>query len=122
MSIAVALDDLPETLARYRFAYLLTVGDDGRAHIVSAYITVSGGSLIVADTGRRTRANIEARPSITLLWPPADAGDHSLIVDGLATLPDAEFVAVAPTWAVLHRPAPPQMFRAAARSWEDGSP
>lgn len=120
MSIAVALDQLAETLERYRFAYLLTVGDDGRTHIVSAYVTVVAGSLVVTDTGRRTRANIEARPSITLLWPPADAQDHSLIVDGLATC-SADAVSVAPTWAVLHRPAPPPMFRAAAAAWEDGS-
>jgi pyridoxamine 5'-phosphate oxidase-like protein len=107
MSIQVAVDQLAETLERYRFAYLLTTGDDGRAHIVAAYVTVAGGSLIVTDAGRRTRVNIEARPSITLLWPPADAADYSLIVDGVATL-RGDSVVVVPTRAVLHRPAPPR--------------
>ncbi|MDQ2883923.1 MAG: hypothetical protein M3Y48_22910 [Actinomycetota bacterium] len=42
-----------------------------------------------------------------MVWPPADPGDYSLIVDGVGSMRDDE-LAVAPTRAVLHRPAPPR--------------
>lgn len=106
VSSIVALDELAETLARYRFAYVLTVGQDAQAHVISAYATVSGDSLVITDLGRRTKTNIEVRPTVTLVWPPSDPADYSLIVDGTGTL-DGEQLAVRPTRAVLHRPAPP---------------
>jgi hypothetical protein len=43
-----------------------------------------------------------------MLWPPAEPGDHSLIVDGTAAVEqrdDGGRVTVQPTRAVLHRPA-----------------
>jgi hypothetical protein len=82
MSIEVTLQQLAKTLTRYRFAYLLTVGDDARAHVVAVNTTLVNDTLRVTDLGRRTRANLAAHPSVTLVWPPASPSDYSLIVDG----------------------------------------
>ncbi|MGH3783756.1 MAG: hypothetical protein ACRDRO_24825 [Pseudonocardiaceae bacterium] len=108
MSIEVTLQQLAETLTRYRFAYLLTVGDDARAHVLAVTTTLANDRLLITDLGRRTRANVAAHPSVTLVWPPADPGDYSLIVDGVGSMRGEE-LAVAPTRAVLHRPAPPRI-------------
>jgi hypothetical protein len=107
MSITVTLEQLAQTLARYRFAYLLTIGDDARPHVAAVNPTLARGTLLVSDLGRTTRANLAARPSVTLIWPPADAGDYSLIVDGVGSI-DADELAITPSRAVLHRPAPLQ--------------
>ncbi len=107
MSIEVTLQQLAQTLTRYRFAYLLTVGDDARAHVLAVTTTLANDTLLVTDLGRRTRVNVAAHPSVTLVWPPADPSNYSLIVDGVGSMRDDE-LAIAPTRAVLHRPAPPQ--------------
>jgi hypothetical protein len=108
MSIEVTLQQLAQTLTRYRFAYLLTVGDDARVHVVAVAATVATDTLLVTDLGQKTLANLAAHPSVTLVWPPADPSDYSLIVDGVGSLRDDELT-VTPTRAVLHRPAPPQI-------------
>ena len=105
MSVTVALQQLAETLTQYRFAYLLTVGDDARSHVVAVTTTMTDDTLLIAGPGRRTRANLAAHPSVTLVWAPADPRDYSVIVDGVGLLRGDE-LAVAPTRAVLHRPAP----------------
>ncbi|MGH3764472.1 MAG: hypothetical protein ACRDS0_03975 [Pseudonocardiaceae bacterium] len=107
MSINVTLPQLAETLTRYGFAYLLTIGDDARPHVVAVATTLVNETVLVTDLGRRTRANVAARPPVTLVWPPANPNDYSLIVDGVGLMRDDE-LAVAPSRAVLHRPAPPQ--------------
>jgi hypothetical protein len=115
MSIPVALDELRSTSGGYRFAYLMTIADDGRPHAVAVSPTHDGAVLVVAGVGRRTAANAEARPVVALVWPPDDLGGYSLIVDGDATVDrsgsgsgngDGTTVRVRPTKAVLHRPAP----------------
>lgn len=108
MSIKVELQQLAETLRRYRFAYLLTMGDGERAHVVAVRTTLANDTLRITDHGRTTRANIAAHPPVTLVWPPADPSDYSLIVDGVGSMRDGE-LAVIPARAVLHRPAPPQI-------------
>ncbi|GAA2866566.1 hypothetical protein GCM10010472_24900 [Pseudonocardia halophobica] len=105
MSIAVPTDDLAATVARFGFAYLLTIGDDGRPHVAAVTPAVTDGRVAVGDLGRRTRANATARPAVTLVWPPSSAEEHSLIVDGSAVL-SGDALVVTPTRAVLHRPAP----------------
>ncbi|WP_433502570.1 pyridoxamine 5'-phosphate oxidase family protein [Pseudonocardia halophobica] len=105
MSIAVPTDDLAATVARFGFAYLLTIGDDGRPHVAAVSPVVTDGRVAVGDLGRRTRANATARPPVTLVWPPHSAEEHSLIVDGSAAL-SGDALVVTPTRAVLHRPAP----------------
>lgn len=105
MSIPVPLAELPATLGRFRFAYLLTVDDAQRAHLVAITPTLADGRLRVTGAGWATFANAAARADITVLWPPTERGGHSLIVDGAATRVGDELV-VDPTHAVLHRPAP----------------
>ncbi|HJT02260.1 MAG TPA: hypothetical protein VJ757_01330, partial [Pseudonocardiaceae bacterium] len=94
-------------VTRYHFAYLLTVGDDERAHVVAVHPTLANDTLAVEDPGRKTSANLAAHPLVTLVWPPTDPSDYSLIVDGAGSMRDGKLV-VTPTRAVLHRPAPPQ--------------
>lgn len=102
MSIDVAMDQLADTMANYRFAYLLTVTEDGRAHAVAVTPTVSGAQLVVDELGHRSRDNAAARPSVSLLWPPTQPEDYSLIVDGESSESGAGLT-IRPTRAVLHR-------------------
>ena len=104
MSIPVELDDLRRATDDYGDAYVLTVRDDQRPHIVSARPEWDGGQMVMA-VGRGTAANAGARPSISLCYPPAEAGGHSLIVDGTASVDADGTLRFAPTGAVLHRPA-----------------
>jgi Pyridoxamine 5'-phosphate oxidase len=109
-------------------AFLVTVGDDGRPHVVSVHVDTDGELLVVA-AGRRTSANVAARPAVTLLWPaPTSVGvmvdatdtgcdrtpdsadfvaldEYGLIVDGAGELVDSDppAVAIRPTAAILHR-------------------
>jgi hypothetical protein len=62
---------------------------------------------VLGGVGRHTLANVAANGHGTLVWPPVDTGGYSLIVDGAASGDaDASAVTVAPTKAILHRPAP----------------
>lgn len=103
MSIPVELRDLSAAVGRFGFAYLLTVSDDGRPHSVAVEPVDDGGTFVV-DVGRRTRANATARPKVSLLYPPVEAGGYSLIVDAAATV-EADVVRLTASSAVLHRPA-----------------
>lgn len=104
----VSLERLREETAAYgQAAFLLTVSDDGRPHAVSVAVVWDGEDLVAA-TGRRTARNAAARPQISLLWSPIEAGGYSLIVDGTASVEagdDGGRVAVRPSNAVLHRSA-----------------
>lgn len=102
MSIAVDLADLADTVATFRFAYLLTVGDDGQARVLAVQPQMSDGRFTVDNLGRSSRRNAAARGFVTLLWPPASPDDHSLIVDGDAEVID-DTVTISPTHAVLHQ-------------------
>lgn len=105
MSIPVALPDLAVAISEYGFAYLLTVRDDLRAHIVAVTPTWDG-EFLVMEVGGGTAHNAIERPSISLCYPPVEVGGYSLIIDGAATLVGASTVTFAPSGAVLHRPAP----------------
>ena len=104
MSVKVDLDQLAEALTDFTVAYLVTVGDDYRAHTVAVDPVLTDGVLDLGPVGRRTRRNAESHPDVTLVWPPRETGGYTLIVDGAAGLADAE-LRVIPTGAVLHRPA-----------------
>lgn len=109
MSIAVPLDGLRAAIAeRGAGAYLLTVSDDGRPHAVHVAVGWDGDEL-VAEVGKRSAANAAARPSaVSLLFPVRGSDDYSLIVDGSAVSPGAgqdRELRIAPSRAVLHRPA-----------------
>lgn len=103
MSIGVAIDQLADTMADYRFAYLLTVTDGGRAHAVAVTPSVSGEDLLLDGVGTKSRANAAQRPSVSLIWPPEQAEGYTLIVDGEAS-DSGDGVNIRPTRAVLHRP------------------
>jgi hypothetical protein len=108
VSIAVGLDELRTRIEEFTTdAYLLTVSDDGRSHSVAVPVRWDGDALVVP-AGRTTSRNARARPLVALLWPPPERGGFSLIVDADATRvdDDTEAIWLAPTRAVLHRPAP----------------
>jgi len=103
VSIPVPLTDLGVTLDAYPWGYLVTVGDDMRAHSLAVPTDYDGNSLRAA-TGRTARRNVVTRPDVTMVFPHPTAGEYSLIVDGTATA-DGDDVVVVPSHAVLHRPA-----------------
>jgi hypothetical protein len=84
-------------------ALLVTVSESATPHVVSVLVRWHDGC-IEAGAGRRTAANVNAHPSVTLLWPTRHDGAYRLIVDGEATVAD-DIVTVSPTFAVLHRVA-----------------
>jgi hypothetical protein len=104
MSVKVDLDQLADALADFTFAYLITVGDDFRAHTVAVDPVFVDGVLNVGAAGRHTRANLAGHPVVSVIWPPREPAGYSLIVDGTGELVD-EQVRVVPTRAVLHRKA-----------------
>ena len=107
MSVPVELDTVRDRIAEYgAVAYLVTVGDDGRAHVVSVEVRVDGDRLVVP-TGRTSRRNLEANPALTLLWPPGPDPTYSMLVDATATSFSDEptEATLEPHSAVLHRVA-----------------
>jgi hypothetical protein len=104
VSIKVDVSELADRLGEYGFAYLVTVGDDRRAHLVAATPELVGDELVIAEVGRHSSANAADHPDVTLVWPPRTDGGYSLIVDGRATVAGG-VVSVTPARAVLHRPA-----------------
>ncbi len=102
MSVETEPADLASALREYDLAYLITLADRERAHVVAVTATLEGGQIIVNGLGRRSMTNAAARAFVTLLWPPATPEDHSLIVDGNAE-PRGDGLLVSPTRAVLHR-------------------
>jgi hypothetical protein len=105
----VDLQALANALADYPYAYLITVDDDYRAHTVTVEPQLREATLDVGLIGGRTRNNLARRPDVTLLWPPAEPGGYSLIVDGTAEVTEAGVetarLTVVPTRALLHRDA-----------------
>ena len=104
MSVKVDLDKLADVLSDYPFGYLVSVGDDYRAHTVVVEPAFSDGRLDIGAVGRHTRENTEQHPVVTIVWPPREPGGYSLIVDGRAH-PSDDSLTVEPTRAVLHRKA-----------------
>jgi len=109
MSIPVPLDRLRAALEeRGVNAYVLTVSDDGRPHVVQSPVGWDHDAL-TTDVGKRSAANAATRPSVSLLYAARSDGDYSLIVDGSAEVVSSEGgqqLRITPTKAVLHRPTP----------------
>lgn len=129
MSVKVELSDVERTAAGLAVAYLLTAGDGGRVHLVAVTPQFGDRTITVGGVGRHTVANVQGCGRATLLWTPANPTDYSLIVDGDATLQDADadlgadagvdrggeerasertepaVISIVPTKAILHRPA-----------------
>ena len=108
MSVEVGLDRLREEIERYgSAAFLLTVRDGERPHVVSVGVVVDGDQLVV-EAGRRTAANVGTAAPVALLWAGPDADGFSLIVDGTAAVDgpagdDGARLRIQPAKAVLHR-------------------
>ncbi len=113
MSILVELSNLAATLARYRFAYLMTTSTSGAPHAVAVSVQLQGAELVVDGIGRRTSDNARTHPAVGLVWPPPTEADYSLIVDGQATVGEGS-MRITPQRAVLHRPAPSEAGQARA--------
>jgi len=106
MSVPVDLDQLAKALGDFTFAYLITVGDDFRAHAVAVDPVLADGVFEVGAVGRSTRRNADAHADVTLVWPPAEPGGYNLIVDGRGSIASDEApLVVVPGRAVLHRRA-----------------
>jgi hypothetical protein len=105
MSVKVDLDQLAGALTDFTFAYLVTVGDDYRAHTVAVVPALVDGTLDIGTVGSSTRSNLAKHDGVTLVWPPRDPGGYSLIVDGRGQPDDDDRLRIAPSRAVLHRPA-----------------
>jgi hypothetical protein len=105
----VDLKALADALVDYPYAYLITVDDAYRVHTVTVEPRLDDATLDVGLIGGRTRNNLAQRADVTLLWPPAEPGGYSLIVDGSAEVTDAgeqtARLTVVPTRALLHRDA-----------------
>jgi hypothetical protein len=106
MSVKVDLAELADALADFTFAYLISVGDDYRAHTVAVQPVLVDGVVDVGAIGNTTRKNVAQHHGVTLVWPPSQPGGYTLIVDGRGEQAD-EALRVVPTRAVLHRPATP---------------
>lgn len=111
VSIEVPVPELFDEVGRWGFGYLLTVSDDARTHLLALMPAVRGAGdervLRFDAGGGRACRNAAARPTVSLVFPPHGETDGmSLVVDGEATV-DGDLVDVRPTWAVLHRKAPP---------------
>jgi hypothetical protein len=104
MSVKVDLDQLADALADFTIAYLVTVGDDYRAHTVAVEPLFVDGIFQVGQIGRHTRENSAQHGDVTLIWPPREPGGYTLIVDGTGR-PIDDALRVVPTRAVLHRKA-----------------
>jgi hypothetical protein len=106
MSMKVEIGELAERLGDYSFAYLVTVGDEGRAHLLAVLPELGDDALTIGGVGTHTLANVATHPTATLVWPPASPDGFSLIVDGAAAVgADDGVIVVTPTKAILHRPA-----------------
>jgi len=85
--------------------YLITTGPDG-AKVVAVDVVADTGGLVVTGVGAGSRTHVAERPAVTLVFPPVDVHDMTLLVDGDATIPGGDDVVVVARSAVLHRPAP----------------
>lgn len=103
MSVKVDLGELAAALDDFSFAYLITVGDDFRAHTIAVQPVLVDGVFDVGAAGTTTARNAGQHDAVTLVWPPREAGGYSLIVDGTAAVDGS--LTVTPTRAVLHRRA-----------------
>lgn len=104
MSVTVDLDKLADTLVDFPFGYLITVGDDFRAHTVAVTPLLEDGAFTIGPLGNTTRRNAATHGGVTVLWPPREPTGYSLIVDGTAEVTELG-IRLTPTRAVLHRSA-----------------
>ena len=109
MSIPVTGNDVPARLEEYgSAAFLVTVSVDGSAKVVHVPVVwdASAGAFRCMPGGGTLRNLTDPGP-VTLVFPPPEDGDHSMLVDGIGrVVDDGEVVEVKFVDGVLHRPAP----------------
>ena len=85
MPTNVDFDRLAEKVVGRDYAYLITVGDDGRPHPVPVMPELNGNTVRIGGLGgRRSRANLARSSDVTVLWPPPEPGGYTIIADGRA--------------------------------------
>ena len=104
MSVRVELADLGRTLEEYDYAFL-ACADDPRPHVLAVRVSADGVALRVTRTGTTAARIVAERPGVTLVFPPRDASERSLVVDGAVVAIGEGTLTVSPVSAVLHRPA-----------------
>jgi hypothetical protein len=108
VSVPVDLAALRAQIARYGpNAFLVTTSAaGGPPHLSSVLVdSEAAGDELTMGCGRTTKANVEARPDVSLLWPPGPDPGYCLIVDAVAQGEPGSTLTVRPTAAVLHRVA-----------------
>ncbi len=84
MSKPVELADVADRLDEFGpVAILVTVGPDGRPHVVTVVVDHDERT-IRTSVGATTRRNATERPAVTLAWYPAPGGEYVLLLDGTA--------------------------------------
>ena len=71
MSMKVELGELANRLEEFTYAYLVTVGDDGRAHLLAVLPKLAEDAIVIGGIGKHSLANVATHPTATLVWPPA---------------------------------------------------
>lgn len=104
MSVRVELSELGEAMDRHDYAFLVCLGDE-RPHVLGVRPRPDGDRLVVDRVGATATRLVGERPGVTLVFPPREPGDRSLIVDGTVTEVGEGELVVSPVGAVLHRPA-----------------
>lgn len=85
MGKSTTIDEIRGALERFgERATVITVSDEGRAHVATSLIGVDD-TFLVAEVGARSRGHLEQRPGITLVWQPPSGDEYQLIVDGVAS-------------------------------------
>ncbi|MHA7666096.1 pyridoxamine 5'-phosphate oxidase family protein [Mycolicibacterium sp. HS_4_1] len=121
MSAHVDLDQLAGAVDDFAFAYLVTVTDDHRAHVVTVQPTLADGVFDIAAIGTRTSENLKHHSDVTLIYPPREADGYTLLIDGRADVKDTR-LQVFPSRAILHRQARPDTPAAASGCLHDCVP
>lgn len=108
MSIKVDPTELAAKAAAQGSGFLITADGTGGPHTMSAafeFATDEHSTTASCGIGRTASRNINSNPFVTLLWPPAETGGHSLIADGEASVAVDGHTSITILSAVLHRPA-----------------
>ena len=88
MSIPVSPAELPEVLARFGSASLIShAAPHVKVHTVDP--VVEGEDLVVEPVRESLRANLAADPHVTLVWQPLVRHGWTLIVDGVGRIDQA---------------------------------
>lgn len=104
MSIPVEVGDLRRALEDFGAGYLLTTSSSGTVKVVTVEPTVEDGVVLVTGPGQGTLGNLAGNTAVTLVFPPLEQRGFTMLVDGTAETVGDD-VRIAPTGAVLHRPA-----------------